>query len=203
MEIPNISGVVLAGGQGRRLGGMDKGLRLLAGRPLVEYVLDNLRGQVRELLISANRNTECYERYGHRVIPDSPPGFAGPLAGMAATLQEATCPWVLFAPCDCPLLPSDLAARLYRRLHAAGAAICTAWDGKRTHPVISLMRRDLFPSLQACLAGGERKIARYYAQHPLAKEDFSDCPEAFRNLNVPEELLSMERELRARDMSTP
>ncbi len=195
MSIPDISGVVLAGGRGRRLGGMDKGLRLLANRPLVEYVLEALGGQVRELLINANRNVERYGRYGYQVIPDHPPGFEGPLAGMAAALEAAAHPWVLCAPCDCPRPPPDLAIRMQRRLHAEQARICTAWDGTRVHPVFALLDRELLPSLQAYLAAGGRKIDTWFAEHPLAREDFSDHPGAFRNLNTPGELLIMEREL--------
>ena len=144
-----ITGVVLAGGRGRRMGGVDKGLMPLAGRPAVAHVLDRLAPQVDRLLINANRNRAAYAAYGHPVIADRTGDFAGPLAGMAAALAVAETELVLTVPCDTPWLPADLAARLHAARARDAAAIATVADGATTHPVFALLPRGLGPSLEA------------------------------------------------------
>jgi molybdopterin-guanine dinucleotide biosynthesis protein A len=192
-----ISAVILAGGRAERMGGQDKGLLDLAGQPLVAHIIRALRPQVGELLINANRNAAAYAAFACPVVSDSVPGYCGPLAGMLAALDYATQPFLLSVPCDSPLLPADLAARLYAALHDVQADLSVAWDGVRLQPVFVLLRRTLRDDLRACLMAGERKIDRWFARHRLARADFSDCPVLFRNLNTPAELAALAAELTA------
>lgn len=187
-----LTGLILAGGRAERMGGQDKGLLLLHGRPLVSYAIHRLRPQVGELLISANRHLAEYRAFGWPVVSDSIGEFYGPLAGMLAALEVATYPYVLSVPCDSPLLPADYAQRMYTALLAASAEIGVAWDGRRLQPVFALLQTRLRDSLRRYLAGGERKIDRWFAQHRLVQVDFSDEPALFRNINTPEELAAME-----------
>lgn len=193
-----ITGVVLAGGRATRMGGEDKGLLRVAGRPMVEHVLRALRPQVSDLLINANRNLERYRDFGVTVVSDFIEGYCGPLAGMASAMKVARTAYVLTAPCDSPFLSEDLAARLHRGLLRDGARIAVADSGERLEPVFALLDRTLLPSLLAYLAAGERKIDRWYAQHPMTRVDFSDEPGMFSNLNTPEELAAAEATMQAR-----
>lgn len=192
-----ITGVILAGGRGSRMGGEDKGLVPLGGRTMVEHVAGRLRPQVGELLISANRNQERYAALGYRVVPDLVEGYQGPLAGMAAALRAATTPYVVTAPCDSPLIGADLVARLSRALLAEDADLAVAHDGDRAHPVFLLVKRSLASSLSAFLDSGERKIDRWFARHRVATATFADCAETFLNVNDPEEHRALEARLRA------
>ncbi|MGB9355863.1 MAG: molybdenum cofactor guanylyltransferase MobA, partial [Azonexus sp.] len=142
-----ITGVVLAGGLGRRMGGVDKGLQLLNGRPLVSHVIERLAPQVDELLINANENGERYAAFGHRVVPDQIPDFAGPLAGVHAALSAAAYPLVATAPCDSPFLPADLVFRLFSALTATNANLAVARTFDQPHPVFCLCRRAVLPHL--------------------------------------------------------
>lgn len=186
-----ISAVILAGGQGRRMGGCDKGLTTLCGRPLVAHVRERLVGHVAELLISANRHFDEYRAMGCRVVNDREGGYQGPLMGIWSGMLAATRPWVVIVPCDSPSLPWDLVPRL-----AVGIGehdIAVAHDGERAHPVVALIRRSLTEDLAVALASGERKVGRWYARHACCHVDFSDCPEAFANLNRPEDREALER----------
>ena len=169
------------------MGGRDKGLLPLAGRPMIEYVIEALRPQVDTLLINANRNRETYAGYGFRVVPDDTSDYPGPLAGMAAAMAAAPPGAILTVPCDGPWLPPDLARRLEAGRVAQDVPICMAHDGHRAQPVFALLDRDLLPSLREYLARGGRKIDLWYAQHGAATADFSDCPEVFINVNTPED----------------
>ena len=187
MTVSDVTGVVLAGGQGRRMGGTDKGLVEINGVPMIRYVLDRLVPQVRTVLINANRNQDVYARYGFPVITDSVGGFAGPLAGMATALEHADTPWVLTVPCDSPLLSGELVKRMLASVATDAAEIGVASDGDRMHPVFTLLQRELLPSVLAFLDRGERKIDRWFAEHATSVVDFSDCAEAFLNVNRPED----------------
>jgi len=191
-----ITGVVLAGGRGSRMGGEDKGLVELDGRPMVEYVIARLRSQVGAIVISANRNQERYAALGFPVVPDLLGGYQGPLAGMASALQAASTPYVVTVPCDSPLIGDDLVERLAAALVREAADVAVAYDGQRTHPVFLLLKRALLPSLLAFLEAGERKIDLWFARHRVAQADFSDCPEAFINVNDPAEHRALEARLR-------
>ena len=195
MQKTEITGVILAGGEARRMGGGDKGLVALCGKPLVEHALAVLSPQVDRITINANRNRERYAAYGHPVIADSRQGFQGPLAGMLSCLEAAQTEFMVSVPCDSPLLPDDLVARLFRQLSEEEADISVAHNGDRMQPVFTLMPTSLASSMQAFLDGGGRKIDRWFEQHKLAVTDFSDKPECFRNINNPAELAQMEAQL--------
>lgn len=184
----HITGVILAGGQGRRMGGVDKGLVVLRGRPMVAHVIERLAPQVDELIINANQNAERYAAFGHPVFPDDIGGFAGPLAGLHAALGRARHPLVATAPCDSPFLPADLVARLHRALAAADAQLAVARTFDQPHPVFCLCRRDVLPHLDAFLASGGRKIDWWYASLKIVEVPFDDEEAAFRNINTRDEL---------------
>ena len=191
--IGNITGVILAGGQGRRMGGVDKGLRELRGKPMVAWVLERLTPQVDEILINANQNPDVYARFGHRVIADEIGGYAGPLAGLQCALSAACHPLVVTVPCDSPFLPGDLVVRLEAALQAQSAQLAVAKTGAQPHPVFCLCRRDLLPHLTQFLAGGGRKIDAWYATLQVTEVAFDDQPDAFSNINTPEELAAFEQ----------
>ena len=184
----DITGVVLAGGMGRRMGGVDKGLQLLRGRPMAAWVIERLQPQVGTLLINANQNLPRYAEFGCPVIPDRIPDFAGPLAGLHAALSAASTPLVATAPCDSPFLPEDLVFRLFSGFTAANADIAVARTFDQPHPVFCLCRRTLLPHLTDYLASGNRKFERWYATLKLAEVAFDDVAGAFENINTRNEL---------------
>ena len=179
-----ITGVILAGGAGRRMGGIDKGLQELDGQPLVQRVLVRLAPQVDSVLISANRNLERYAGFGCPVLGDTIPGYAGPLAGLQAALSRAATPLLVSAPCDSPFLPTDLVARLRAALDANHADLAVARVGDRVHRAFCLLRRELLPGLDRFLAGGERKVGLWHASLNLAEVSFDDEADAFDNINT-------------------
>lgn len=183
-----ITGLVLAGGLGRRMGGVDKGLVELDGQPMVAHVLARLAPQVDALLINANQNAERYGAFGHPVVPDRIEGYAGPLAGLHAGLAAASTPLLVTVPCDSPFLPLDLVARLRTALETANAQLAVAKTGEQAQPVFSLVRRDVLDDLAQFLAGGGRKIDAWYARLAVVEVPFDDEAEAFANINTREEL---------------
>jgi len=187
-----ITGVVLAGGLGRRMGGVDKGLQVLRGKPLVQWVIERFAPQVDELLINANQNLDRYEELGYRVIRDEIGGFAGPLAGLHRALTEARHERVATVPCDSPFLPRDLVARLSSALDAAGADLAVARTGDQPHPVFCLCRKEVLPGLTAFLAAGGRKIDAWYASLKAVEVPFDDAVAAFSNINTRDELRNFE-----------
>ncbi len=193
MKDTEVTGLILAGGQGRRMGGIDKGLQPFRGRPMVEWVVERLAPQVGALLINCNQNLDAYARLGDAVVPDRIGGFAGPLAGLHAGLTEARTPLVATAPCDSPFLPPDLVSRLRAALEARQAQLAVARTGTQPHPVFSLCRGDLLDHLSQYLAGGGRKIDAWYAALHVAEVAFDDEAEAFANINTREELESLAR----------
>lgn len=193
MVAPPISGVILAGGLGRRMGAVDKGLQSLNGRPLAHWVAERLSPQVDELLINANRNAEAYATLGYRIVPDLIPDFAGPLAGLHAALSAARHPLVATAPCDSPFLPHDLVSRLRNALLAQNADLAVARTFAQQHPVFCLCKRELLPHLTDYLGSGQRRFERWYATLPVAEVGFDDVADAFANINTVDELRSFER----------
>ncbi|MGB8883194.1 MAG: molybdenum cofactor guanylyltransferase MobA [Azonexus sp.] len=189
-----ITGVILAGGLGRRMGGTDKGLQELHGRPLVAWVSERLTPQVDELLINANQNVERYAAFGDRVVPDQIPDYAGPLAGVHAALSAAAYPLVATAPCDSPFLPADLVFRLFSALTATNANLAVARTFDQPHPVFCLCRRAVLPHLSEFLAGGGRKFESWYATLNVVEVPFDDEADAFENINTREELGRFESE---------
>jgi molybdopterin-guanine dinucleotide biosynthesis protein A len=181
-----VTGIVLAGGLGRRMGGVDKGLQLLHGKPMVAHVLARLAPQVTEIVINCNQNTDRYAGFGHRVVGDEVSGFAGPLAGLHAGMNVARHPLVVTVPCDSPFLPPDLVARLFSCIGRNDLAV--AKTGEQAHPVFALVRRELLGNLEAYLLGGGRKIDAWYASLRFVEVAFDDEADAFRNINTLEEL---------------
>jgi molybdopterin-guanine dinucleotide biosynthesis protein A len=181
-----ITGIVLAGGKGSRMGGVDKGLQPLRGKPMVAWAIARLKPQVDEIVINANQNLEIYRAFGHRVVADEVGGFAGPLAGLHAGLKAATHPLAVTAPCDSPFLPADLVSRLSASLQ--GLDLAVAKTGGQAHPVFALMKREVRESLEAFLASGGRKIDAWYAALKVVEVGFDDEADAFRNINTLEEL---------------
>lgn len=187
-----VTGVVLAGGLGRRMGGVDKGLQPFRGRAMVEWVIERLAPQVDEVLINANQNLDRYRSFGYGVAADEVGGFAGPLAGLHCGMRQARHPLVLIVPCDSPFLPLDLAPRLRAALLEANADVAVARTGSQPHPVFCLARRELTSHLEAFLGGGGRKIDAWYATARTVEVPFDDEAEAFRNINTREELRAAE-----------
>jgi molybdopterin-guanine dinucleotide biosynthesis protein A len=194
-EPPAVAGILLAGGQSRRMGGGDKCLLPLAGRPLLAHILDRVRPQVRALAISANGPPERFAAFGLPVVADSVAGFPGPLAGILAGLDWAeaaapSCPWLVSIPGDAPFLPRDLVPRLLAAVAGDAADLACAASGGRTHPVVGLWPLRLREALRAAVAGeGIRKVDRWTARYRLATVAFAAEPvDPFFNANEPADL---------------
>ena len=193
MQYP-ITGVILAGGRATRMGGEDKGLIQLHGNYLINHVITALRPQVDTLFINANRNQDRYrELTDLPIISDIIAEYPGPLAGIATGLQHATTEYVFFTPCDSPLIPEDLVARLYQAMQQQQAAISTVMIDGYLQPVFALIQRRLLPELLEFLDSGQRKVEMWYRHYPLVSVDFSDQSANFVNLNSPEELAQLDR----------
>lgn len=187
VERTDITGLILAGGQGRRMGGADKGLLPFRGKPLIEHVIERLAPQVGGLMISANRNRERYAIYGYPVLADTLPGYQGPLAGIAAGLQSCPTPWLVTAPCDGPFLPADLVARLAKVASETHNPLVYAATPMREHPTYLLLRREMASTLLDYLAGNGRALQQWCRQQDAASAFFAD-EAAFLNLNCSEQL---------------
>jgi len=190
--ISSVTGLILAGGKGSRMGGVDKGLQPLRGRRLVDHVYERFAPQVGGIIINANQNHEEYKTFGVRVVSDAIGGYAGPLAGLHAGLSVSKRPFLASVPCDSPFLPADLVERLYRRLDESGTELAVAKTGDQPHPVFSLMRRGVLEHLGDFLKNGGRKIDAWYATLNVVEVGFDDEPEAFSNINTREELHTWE-----------
>jgi len=190
--VPSVTGLILAGGKGSRMGGVDKGLQAFRGRRLVDHVYERLAPQVGGVIINDNQNQEEYRTFGVRVVSDAIGGFAGPLAGFHAGLSVSKRPFLASVPCDSPFLPEDLIARLYARIDETGAELAVAKTGDQPHPVFSLMRRGVLDYLTDFLKDGGRKIDAWYASLNVVEVLFDDEAEAFSNINTREELQTWE-----------
>ena len=189
----NITAVVLAGGRGRRLGGQDKGLMQLDGRPMIEHILNLVTPQVNAVIINANRNQQVYADSGHPVISDNMTDYQGPLAGFAAALAATDTDYIMTLPCDGPYVPADLASRLSAAIIENDAELAVAHDGQRMQPVYALIPRSLLGSLQDFLDAGDRKIDLWYARHDTALADFSDVIDTFFNINTDDDLRTADK----------
>ncbi|MBC0856331.1 molybdenum cofactor guanylyltransferase MobA [Pantoea stewartii] len=186
-----ITGVILAGGQGRRMGGQDKGLIMLQGKPLYQHVLQRLKPQVDIVLISANRNIDRYQISGCQVVADTMQYYPGPLAGMLSGLRNSPTEWVAFCACDTPDIPGDFVARLWQQRNSA--PVVWVQSSERDHPTLALMNRALIGDLEAGLLRGERRLMQFMREqggHPVL---FSDAESAFRNINTPDDLVNREK----------
>lgn len=193
--VHDITAVILAGGKARRMGGEDKGLVELHGKPLIDYIIAGLRPQAGHIIVNANRNLERYRAFGYPVATDLMGDYIGPLAGMATGMQAADTSLILAVPCDSPFVPAHLCDTLLQAMQAADAEISVAHDGIRMQPVYALLRCELLPDLLAYLEEGGRKIDTWYARHRLALADFSGSPDVFLNMNTPADRLVIETKL--------
>lgn len=190
---PETFGVILAGGLARRMGGGDKPLRLLAGRPMLSHVIARLSPQCSGLAINANGDAARFQAFGLPVLPDTVADHPGPLAGILAAMEASPLPFVVTVPGDSPFLPPDLVTRLHAAREAAGTALACAASGGFSHPPVALWQRSLAPELRAAILAGERKIDRWTARHGVATASWADGPaDPFFNANTPEELAEAE-----------
>jgi molybdopterin-guanine dinucleotide biosynthesis protein A len=193
LSIPrtDITGIILAGGLGRRMSadglGLDKGLQRFRGRPMAAHAIERLLPQVGMVAINANRNPDRWAAFGLPVFCDRIPDFAGPLAGLDAAMAFATTPWLVTVPCDSPFLPCDLVMRLAQAAADTTAQVAVARTGDQPHPVFALVKRSLAPDLAIFLASGRRRIDAWYAPLRVAEVDFAD-EQAFVNLNTVDDL---------------
>lgn len=185
----HITGLILAGGRGRRMGGADKGLLDYDGRPLIVRAIEVLRPQAGPLILSVNRHHQRYAAFGLPVFSDDDGEFAGPLAGIARALREATTPYLMVVPCDMPGLPGDLVSRLAEALAGSGAEAAVAQGDGRVQPLCILIAREVEESLRRFRAAGDAKVMRWVQGLRSVTVDFSDRPAAFRNINTTADLL--------------
>jgi molybdenum cofactor guanylyltransferase len=190
----DITAVILAGGQGRRMGGQDKGLIEIDGKPLAAMLIEQLRGQGVDIVINANRNHAQYRQFGYPVINDQLEDYQGPLAGFASAMSTVNNQFILTVPCDGPRLADDYVARFIAACASHEPEVLVAFDGERLQPVHAMIRVNLLSSLNRFLDSGERKIDRWYAEHDFQRVDFSDCSTMFRNINTPSDHKSLKTE---------
>jgi len=190
-DIADVTAALLAGGEGARVGGQDKGLLPLAGEHLVARVSSAMRAQAGTLLICANRHEQVYAAFG-AVVGDALPGYRGPLAGIAAALATCTTPWLLTVPVDCPGPPVELGSRLLASAITSGTSLAVAHDGERAQPLFALYRRELAESCSDALVR-DLPVWRWQRDAGAAIADFSDCAASFVNLNTPEEFRAWEQ----------
>jgi molybdenum cofactor guanylyltransferase len=200
----SVSTIILAGGRATRMNGVDKGLVTLQQKPLIAHVIARLQPQVDEIFINANREIATYESFGLPVLIDENAQenlekfigtYIGPLAGFSLGLQHAKHDYVLTVPCDSPLLPLNLVERLYNGMAASRMDIAIARSDGNTHPVFCLMKKSVLPNLQAYIKSGERKVSTWQKSLKYVEVDFSDCNDAFTNLNTFEDLAALELKL--------
>lgn len=191
-----ISSIILSGGRATRMGGIEKGLVSLQQKPLIQHVIERLTPQVDEILINANREIAKYQTFGYSVLQDAYENFIGPLAGFSLGLLHAKHDYLLTVPCDSPLLPNDLAQRLLKALINQHADIAVASSEGNAHPVFCLCKKSASPSLATYLASGERRVSSWQKSLTYTEVDFSDCSDAFVNLNTFEDLTALELKLR-------
>ena len=191
----DITGLILAGGRGSRMGNVDKGLQPFRDAPMALHIMWRLSPQVGDLMINANQNLGPYESFGVPVWPDEFGTFAGPLAGLQTGLNHCTTSYLVTAPCDTPFLPTDLVARLSAAMQAEEADVAVAVTGsgqtRQPHPVFCLLKTSLLPQLTDYLQDGGRKVDGWYANLKVAEVQFDD-EAAFRNINTLEELRTFE-----------
>ena len=187
MHLPKLTGAILAGGKGRRMGGIDKGLITLAGQYLYEKTLVRLKPQVDHIIINANRNIERYEKSGYPVISDKFGYYDGPLAGMITCMEKSKTEWLLFVPCDTPMIPINLAKHLWDE--HGNKTIAYACDAFRAHPTLCLINKSQIEPLTQYILNGNRKILLFFQQQKAQAVHFYNEKNAFDNLNYPEDCL--------------
>ena len=202
-EAPIIDALILCGGRAERMGGMDKGLIELHHKPLVTWVIERIKPQVRQILINANRNQEIYSQWGYPIFPDATPDYAGPLAGFQAGLSATRAEYLLVVPCDSPLVPINLVRELFRGFNSEQTQLTyvatpvISEDGEtsfQTHPVFCLMKSNVLPSLNNFIHSGQRKIDKWFKELHSVQIVFND-DSAFANINSPDELKEITQKL--------
>ena len=196
--LANVGAVILSGGLARRMGGQDKGLVTLAGKPMAAYALQTLLPLVSQCVINANRNTEAYAELAPEsvsVIADSRGGHLGPLAGLSAAIAKLSTDYIFMCPCDSPFLQAQLVRELVLHCQQQDADIAAPHDGERLQPVFCVVNRRVSVSLDAFLDSGERKIDRWFAEHQLIEVAARDYADSFRNINTEAELAAAEQDL--------
>lgn len=193
-ERNTISGCILAGGAGKRVGGRDKGLINLAGKPVVSHVMNRISAQVEKVYVSANRNLNEYKRVVGNVVTDDTQDFLGPLAGILAALKFIKSDNVAFVPCDCPFFPRNLVEKLFTDYPSSAETIRVASVNERVQPVFAIIPTSLSASLSDYLSSGERKIMNWYENHKVEKISFGNLAE-FDNLNNHEDFLKAEKRI--------
>jgi molybdopterin-guanine dinucleotide biosynthesis protein A len=192
--LPEIAGLILAGGKASRMGGTDKGLVLLNGRPMIEWVIDRLRPQVGSLILNTNTSEQRYADFGSPVVADTIGGYSGPLAGLHAGLAAATTPYVACVPCDAPLLPQDLVAHLYSALIDSDAEVAVARTARGLQPTFMLCRTDVAASIESFLSEQRRAIRQWLGRVRTVEVAFPD-EATFANVNTPEDLQAIGQQL--------
>lgn len=192
MNLPLITGIILAGGQARRMNGEDKGLVPLFGKPLYQHVLEKLRPQVNNIVINANRNIPTYQQSGYAVITDSIDNYPGPLAGILAGLEFSQTEWTMFVPCDTPFIPDNLVQHLWQ--NRKGHHIVYASDEEREHPTLCLIHNSQIAQLKQFLANGDKKLMLFMAQANAKAVIFPNSKKAFENINTLEACSILEKE---------
>lgn len=197
-EINQISAVILAGGLARRMQGAEKGLQLLAGKPLISTILDRLSPQIDTIWLNVNREIERYQQL-YPQLPfyrDNLTDFQGPLSGMLSGFEHIDSKYLLFVPCDTPFFPSNLLKKLYTALTINQAQIAYAHDGERAHPTFALVHRSVAEPLRAYLASGERRLLYFFQTQKSVAVDFLDQSQAFQNFNTLEDLAQFKHPFR-------
>ena len=183
----NITIVILAGGRGTRVGGIDKGLMLWRDKPLIEHILASLP-KASPVLINANRNIEKYQQYGLPVVADALADYQGPLAGILSAMKQCKTDYLLCLPCDSPQPPAALTERLWQCMSGNNKTCAICHDGERLQPLFALMSLKLQPQLETWLAAGQRKVENFFLEANAAVCDFSDQPQCFHNFNTAEDM---------------
>lgn len=184
----DITAIILAGGQGRRFEGKDKGLIEFNGIPLVAHLINTFSSQVEHIIISANRNLDIYQNYGYPVVSDAAPLYQGPMAGIAAGLNATKTDYAFVVACDMPVLPANIIQRLYEALVNTSSDLALAHDGVRAQPLCMLLKRELRHSLQQSVKKNELKVIHWIGQQSHCLVDCSDIQSCFKNINTEIEL---------------
>ena len=184
----DITVVILAGGQGRRMDGQDKGLIVYQQKPMISHIIDAIKLQCDNIVINANRNLDIYAKYGYPVIEDTYSGFQGPLAGFYASMTQVKTDYILTVPCDGKVIIDNYVEKMLNAVNETDSDIAVASDGIRLQPVYALIPNRLHPSLQAFLDAGDRKIDIWYQKHQMTQVEFIADQDVFANINTPRDL---------------
>ena len=196
----HVTGIILAGGRSLRMGGVNKAMLHVQGRPMLGHIIDTLKLQLESLVISApfaaqgipdTHPLQDYKAWGLPVVCDPYPDFQGPLSGMLAGMRQSTTPFFMSVPCDTPFIPADLCTRMHHGLLETASDLVFAAVNGHAQPVICLGKTSLAKHLEAFLAGGDRKVGLWQKSLHWAEVDFSDCADTFCNLNTPQDLAQL------------